>query len=118
MGLTHFDGAGIPRMVDVGAKDETDRVAVAAARVEMHPATLALIHEQLAGKRTSLPKSDVISVARIAGIMAAKRTPDLIPLCHPLPLTSVELSIAPAIDPPGLQIEGVGGSDPAFRRYA
>lgn len=105
MGLTHFDGAGIPRMVDVGAKDETDRVAVAAARVEMHPATLALIHEQLAGKRTSLPKSDIIGVARLAGIMAAKRTPDLIPLCHPLPLTSVELSIAPAINPPGLQIE-------------
>ena len=105
MGLTHFDGAGAPRMVDVGAKAETVRVAVAAARIEMQPATLSMIQAQLAGRESELPKGDVMGVARVAGIMAAKRTPDLIPLCHPLPLSGIDLAIDPAEDPPGLTIE-------------
>ena len=92
-------------MVDVGAKPETDRIAVAAARVEMEPATLALIRAQMAGDATVLPKGDVIGVAQVAGIMAAKRTPDLIPLCHLLPLTSVDLAIELSDEPPGLALE-------------
>ena len=95
MGLTHFDGAGAPRMVDVGAKPQTDRVAVAAARIEMQPETLAMIRAQLDGRESSLPKGDVVGVARVAGIMAAKRTPDLIPLCHPLPLSGIDVAIEP-----------------------
>ena len=105
MGLTHFDGAGAPRMVDVSAKPETSRLAVAAARIEMLPATLAMIRAQLDGRETPLPKGDVVGVARVAGIMAAKRTHDLIPLCHPLPLSGIDLAIDPAADPPGLTIE-------------
>ncbi len=105
MGLTHFDGAGAPRMVDVGAKPETERIAVAAARIEMRPETLAMIRAQLDGRESPLPKGDVVGVARVAGIMAAKRTPDLIPLCHPLPLSGIDLVIDPAEDPPGLAIE-------------
>ena len=105
MGLTHFDGAGAPRMVDVGAKPATVRVAVAAARIAMQPETLAMIRAQLDGRDSPLPKGDVVGVARVAGIMAAKRTPDLIPLCHPLPLSGVDLAIDPAEDPPGLTIE-------------
>ena len=87
-GLTHLDAEGRARMVDVGAKDETERVAVAAGTVLMDGATLDLI---MAG---GVAKGDVLAVARIAGIMAAKRTPDLIPLCHPLALTSVTLDLA------------------------
>lgn len=91
--LTHFNEAGAAEMVDVSAKPETGRVAIAAARVEMEPSTLALVREGTAAK------GDVLGVARIAGIMAAKRTHDLIPLCHPLPLSSVgidfELADAP-----------------------
>jgi cyclic pyranopterin phosphate synthase len=87
--LTHFDAAGRARMVDVGGKPVTDRVAVAAGRVEMAPATLQAITGQTIGK------GDVLGVARLAGIMAAKRTADLIPLCHPLPLSAVELELAP-----------------------
>ncbi len=105
MGLTHFDGAGAPRMVDVGAKPETERVAVAAARIEMQAATLAMIRAQLDGRESSLPKGDVVGVARVAGIMAAKRTPDLIPLCHPLPLSGIDVAIDPVDDPPGLTVE-------------
>lgn len=105
MGLTHFDGAGAPRMVDVGAKPETERIAVAAARVDVQPATLALILGRVTDKNTALRKGDVLGVARVAGIMAAKRTPDLIPLCHPLPLSSIEVTIEPSDDPPGLTIE-------------
>jgi cyclic pyranopterin phosphate synthase len=86
--LTHFDARGNAHMVDVGAKAETERIAVAAARVTMQPATLKLIR---AGKAA---KGDVLAVARLAGIMAAKRTPDLIPLCHPLALSSVEVKLA------------------------
>ena len=86
MQLTHFDDSGASRMVDVGGKAETARTAVASATVRMQPATLALIRDK------GLSKGDVLEVARIAGIMAAKKTADLIPLCHPLPLTSVEIA--------------------------
>ena len=90
--LTHFDAKGDAVMVDVSAKPETERVAVAAGSVLMERATLDLI---MGG---GVKKGDVLSVAQLAGIMGAKRTPDLIPLCHPLPLTSVtvELSCDPA----------------------
>ena len=71
----------------------------------MQAATLAMIRGQMAGDDTALPKGDVVGVARVAGIMAAKRTPDLIPLCHPLPLTSVDLVIEPSDEPPGLTVE-------------
>ncbi|HYM73183.1 MAG TPA: cyclic pyranopterin monophosphate synthase MoaC [Stellaceae bacterium] len=81
--LSHVDAGGRARMVDVSDKAETDRVAVAGARVVMQPETLARVQ---AGE---IAKGDVLAAARIAGIMAAKRTPDLIPLCHPLSLTSV-----------------------------
>jgi cyclic pyranopterin phosphate synthase len=85
--LTHFDASGAAAMVDVGAKPETARSATARARVVMQPATLALI---LAG---DAKKGDVFGVARLAGIMAAKRTADLIPLCHPLPISSVSVDL-------------------------
>lgn len=81
--LTHFDATGQAHMVDVGGKPETERVARAAGRIRMQPATLRLIREGT-GK-----KGDVLAVARIAAIQAAKRTGDLIPLCHPIPLTRV-----------------------------
>jgi cyclic pyranopterin monophosphate synthase len=87
--LTHFDAEGRALMVDVSAKDETARTATAAATVLMTKQTLALI---LSGGHK---KGDVLGVARLAGIMAAKRTPDLIPLCHPLPLASVEVDLVP-----------------------
>ena len=82
-GLTHFDAAGQAHMVDVGAKNETHRVAVAAGTIRMQPATLALIQSGTA------KKGDVLGIARIAAIMGAKRTSDLVPLCHPLALTRV-----------------------------
>ncbi len=82
-GFTHFDDKGAAHMVDVGDKDITERQATAAARITMLPETLVLIRD---GKAK---KGDVLSVARLAGIMAAKKTPDLIPLCHPLALTNV-----------------------------
>lgn len=87
--LTHFDAAGRAAMVDVSDKDETRREATARARVVMQPATLALI------QRGNAAKGDVLGVARLAGIMAAKRTADLIPLCHPLPLSSVRVDLEP-----------------------
>ena len=83
MTLSHFDAGGQAHMVDVGAKSETERMARAVGTIEMQPATLALIE---AG---SAKKGDVLGIARIAAIQAAKRTADLIPLCHPLPLTRV-----------------------------
>jgi indole-3-glycerol phosphate synthase len=86
--LSHVDSQGRARMVDVSDKAETDRIAVAGARVVMRPETLARLQ---AG---DIAKGDVLAVARIAGIMAAKRTSDLIPLCHPLGLTSVEVELA------------------------
>ena len=88
-GLTHLNESGAARMVDVGAKAETERVAVAQAEVRMAATTLAAI---VAG---NLPKGDVLGAARVAGIMAAKRTPDLIPLCHPLLLTQVSVDVQP-----------------------
>ena len=86
--LTHFDAEGKARMVDVSAKAETARIATAAGSVLMRPETLALIQ---AGRAE---KGDVLAVARLAGIMAAKRTSDLIPLCHPLALSSVKVDLA------------------------
>ena len=85
--LTHFDAKGRAVMVDVSGKAETERVAVAAGSVLMRPATLSRI---MAG---GVKKGDVLTVAQLAGIMGAKRTPDLIPLCHPLPLSSVSLDL-------------------------
>ena len=90
--LTHLDSSGHARMVDVSGKDETFRKAVAAADVHMHPSTLELI---VSG---SLPKGDVLATARIAGIMAAKKTADIIPLCHPLRLTSVTVDLVASDD--------------------
>ena len=83
--LTHFDGSGHAVMVDVTGKDVTDRVAIAGGSVLTAPATLARI------RAGTMAKGDVLAVARLAGIMAAKQTASLIPLCHPLPLTSVTL---------------------------
>ncbi|MCI0699663.1 MAG: cyclic pyranopterin monophosphate synthase MoaC [Planctomycetia bacterium] len=83
--LSHFDESGASRMVDVGGKAETNRTARASALVRMQPATLTLIRDK------QLAKGDVLEVARLAGIMAAKKTSELIPLCHPLALTSVKL---------------------------
>lgn len=83
--LTHFDAQGQANMVDVGAKPSTHRVAVASGRIEMQPETFALIESGTA------KKGDVLGIARIAGIMAAKKASDLIPLCHPLALTRVAL---------------------------
>lgn len=83
--LTHFDRNGQAHMVDVGGKAETHRVAVAEGRIRMRPQTLDLI------RQGSHAKGDVLGVARVAGIMGAKRTAELVPLCHPLPLTHVEL---------------------------
>ena len=85
--LTHFDAQGQAHMVDVAAKAATHRIAVAQGRIDMQTATLALI---VSG---SAKKGDVLGIARIAGIMAAKKTSDLIPLCHPLALTRVALAL-------------------------
>src|SRR3989337_2788233 len=87
-GLTHLDPAGRPRMVDVSAKAETAREAVARGSVYMKPETLALVTSGRAAK------GDVLTTAQLAGIMAAKRTHELIPLCHPLPLTGIEVALA------------------------
>ena len=86
--LTHLDAQGQAHMVDVGAKADTEREAIAAGRVFMQPATLALL------RAGDLPKGDVLGTARVAGIMAAKRTSELIPLCHPLLLTKVTVEFA------------------------
>lgn len=97
--LTHLDERGQAQMVDVGAKAETQREAIARGTVRLDPATLRLI---VGG---SLPKGDVLAVARVAGIMAAKRTPELIPLCHSLLLTHVGVTITPDEAASALQIE-------------
>ena len=86
MGLTHIDEKGRVQMVDVGEKPDTERVAVAKGEVTLRPETLRLIAEG------GVPKGDVLAVAQVAGIMAAKRVPDLIPLCHPLLLTKVDVA--------------------------
>ena len=88
-GLTHFDDKGQSKMVDVTEKDVTARVAVARGRVRMAPETFRLVMDR------KMSKGDVLEVARLAGIMAAKKTPDIIPLCHPLNITSVEVTFFP-----------------------
>lgn len=87
-GFTHFDPEGRAIMVDVSDKAETERIAVAKGEIVMQPETLARIRDG------AVEKGDVLSVARLAGIMGAKRTPDLIPLCHPLALTKVTVDLA------------------------
>ncbi len=98
-GLTHISPEGNARMVDVSDKDVTFRTAAARGTVMMDAAALRLIKEQKA------KKGDVLAVAQLAGIMGAKKTAELIPLCHPLPLTSVELTLRPAEEPPRIEIE-------------
>ena len=97
--LSHVDEQGRVRMVDVTAKEVTQRVAVARGVVTMRAETLAAIAEG------QIPKGDVLTVARIAGIMAAKKTSDLIPMCHPLNISSVEVRLTPRQDPPSVEIE-------------
>ncbi|MFK0207782.1 cyclic pyranopterin monophosphate synthase MoaC [Agrobacterium sp. NPDC090283] len=99
--LTHIDAGGEAHMVDVGDKAETVRVAVAEGFVKMKPETLALIREGNA------KKGDVIGTARLAGIMAAKQTANLIPLCHPLMLTKVAVDITEDAALPGLRVEAM-----------
>lgn len=96
--LTHFDESGQAHMVDVSSKEITDRTAIATGSVIMEPATLALVMEGTA------KKGDVLGVARLAGIMGAKKTSDLIPLCHPLPVTKVSLDLVPDEELPGVRI--------------
>ena len=98
-GLTHFDAGGHAHMVDVSEKPVTDRMAVAEGHVRMARATHDIIAEGRARK------GDVLSVARLAGIMAAKKTSDLIPLCHPLPVTKVAVDLELDPDLPGVRIE-------------
>ena len=98
-GLTHIGASGEAHMVDVGDKAETTRTATAEGHVRMRPETLAII---LAG---DAKKGDVIGTARLAGIMAAKQTSNLIPLCHPLMLTKVVVDISPDADLPGLRVQ-------------
>ncbi|NQZ72985.1 MAG: cyclic pyranopterin monophosphate synthase MoaC [Dinoroseobacter sp.] len=98
-GLTHFDGKGDAHMVDVSEKDVTARIAVASGAVRMASETLAMITEGRA------KKGDVLGVARLAGIMGAKKTADLVPLCHPLPITKVSVELTPDEDLPGVRIE-------------
>ena len=96
--LSHFDEAGQAHMVDVSGKAVTSRIAVAEGYITMTPETLALVAEGRAAK------GDVLGVARLAGIMAAKKTADLIPLCHPLPITKVTVDLTPDPDLPGVRI--------------
>ena len=98
-GLSHFDDRGQAHMVDVSDKPVTDRMAVAVGAVRMSAETLVLVSEGRA------KKGDVLAVARLAGIMAAKRTADLIPLCHPLPITKVALELVADPALPGVRIE-------------
>ena len=98
MTLSHLDSQGNARMVDVGHKPDTERVAIAAGEVRMLPATLALIR---AGQ---IKKGDVLTVAQLAGVMAAKRTSELIPLCHPLALTHIDVRCELDDDLPGVSI--------------
>ena len=98
MSLTHFDSAGAAQMVDVSAKDITNRIAIAEGHIRMQSETLDIITEG------SAKKGDVIGVARLAGIMGAKRTSDLIPLCHPLPVSKVSVELTPDPDLPGLRL--------------
>ncbi len=97
-GFTHFDDDGKAVMVDVSDKSASERIAVAQGSVAMAPETFALIRDG------GVKKGDVLSVARLAGIMGAKRTPDLIPLCHPLALTSVKVDLALSETRPAVEI--------------
>jgi cyclic pyranopterin phosphate synthase len=97
--LTHVDAAGAARMVDVGAKTETQRVARARGCIRMRPETLTAI------RANQLEKGDVLAVARVAGILAAKRTAELIPLCHPIPLTDIRIDFSPDESLPGILSE-------------
>jgi cyclic pyranopterin phosphate synthase len=97
-GLTHFDPAGNAVMVDVADKAVTVRTATAKGRVLVAPSTLRLIADR------GFKKGDVLAVAQLAGIMGAKRTPDLVPLCHPLPLEKVEVALELVEDPPSVEI--------------
>lgn len=96
--LTHFDDSGRARMVDVTEKSETVRVATARGRVSMKPSTLKMIEQG------QMAKGDVLAVAQVAGIMAAKRTPDLIPMCHPLPITGVRMELRPNSEDSSVEI--------------
>lgn len=98
MSLTHFDAQGHAHMVDVSEKDVTDRIATAKAWIKMQPETLDLI------QKGEAKKGDVEGVARLAGIMGAKKTPDLIPLCHPLPIAKVAIDIEADPTLPGLRL--------------
>ena len=97
--LTHFDGKGDAHMVDVSDKAVTSRIAIASGAVKMLPATIALITDGTA------KKGDVLGVARLAGIMGAKKCADLIPLCHPLPITKVAVELTPDPTLPGVRVE-------------
>jgi len=96
--LTHLDASGQANMVDVSAKPATDRTAIATGRVVMKPETLAIV------RAGDAKKGDVLGTARLAGIMAAKRTHELIPLCHPLLLTKVAVDVVPDEDLPGVRV--------------
>lgn len=96
--LTHLDAEGQARMVDVSSKPDTERVAIARGEVVMQPATLALI------RKGGMKKGDVLTVAQLAGVMAAKKTSDLIPLCHPLPMHQVVVDIQAVEELPGFRI--------------
>lgn len=98
MPLSHFDESGQAHMVDVSEKDVTSRIAVAEGHITMTAETLALITEGRADK------GDVLGIARLAGIMGAKKTADLIPLCHPLPITKVSVALTPDDSLPGVRI--------------
>ena len=99
MALTHFDRKGDAHMVDVSEKEVTSRTAIAVGHIKMASQTLDMITEG------SATKGDVLGVARLAGIMGAKRTADLIPLCHPLPVTKVAVELTPDPSLPGVRIE-------------
>lgn len=97
-GLTHIDESGTARMVDVGDKDDTVRIAIARGEVHLKPGTVELIRQGL------MKKGDVLGVAQIAGVMAAKRTHELIPLCHPLPIHQIDVQLELDDALPGVQI--------------
>lgn len=104
-GFTHLDPEGRPRMVDVGEKAVTRRVAVAGGRIVTAPETVRAIREG------ATPKGNVLLVAQLAGITAAKRTAELIPLCHPLPLTSVEVEVEADEEIPGVRVRATARVD-------
>lgn len=97
--LTHLDEHGQANMVDIAGKVDTDRTAIACGSISMREETLELV------TKGNTPKGDVLTVARIAGIMAAKKTSDLIPLCHPLPLSKVDINLSINTDLPGIDIK-------------